>query len=703
MRPLLLLGVVLAVLALLPTAPLAAEGSSTMYPANTASAYRANIEWRTTTYGEVGTSFNVLRRTLLKVFVNEGEYLLLGSSGVAVSGTPNLGDIRVFNPGQVTGLIGRETIPALAGAPAAPQSGAFANGFSCLAQRQAAGGGDRGRIGSRQAELAGPNTPNNLRPGGYTPCVYRAPAAGIYDVVFTGPSGATSNTEPQLSGRIDPTEADFGPLQRTSVTAWDVTVRTDLNSPIDESGRLFLYYMAGNTGGGGRQVESVGYVVTTYGFVYRVTYGGDPFGFIVYANQLGFQDSDGTPLYHNVVANPNAPTQAQNELRDLQGGVQLLPPEYPIFFELPYGPALDALRIPRTPEIPSIGDFRFSGEEGGTTTEVGRGGTFTFTTSQPGVYNLVLSQDGQDFAPRAPRNRLLRRVALQAGTVSVPWDGLDNSGEVFPEGSYVARTFIQGGEAHFPFLDVENNLPGGPVVELINPPDTNGDGVGNCPPWNGGCFGAFYDDTGYITANGTTVGVAQDGPLCGPGVGNPPDIGASDPVFGYDTRTRQRSFGFAYDANPSSVCLPTGGFGDKKGLDLWTFYPSNLLQTPLQIVARLAITLLDFNAGLENGEVAVRWTTGSERETAGYYLLRSDTGQRADASRVSGLIPARGSAASGAEYRWVDPGTDPAGGATYWLQEVEIGGRINEYGPARLGSSTAAVGDFALYMPLLRR
>ena len=42
-------------------------------------------------------------------------------------------------------------------------------------------------------------------------------------------------------------------------------------------------------------------------------------------------------------------------------------------------------------------------------------------------------------------------------------------------GSGVAVAAAQGGEVHFPFLDVENNADGGPVIQLLNPPDINAD------------------------------------------------------------------------------------------------------------------------------------------------------------------------------------------------------------------------------------
>jgi hypothetical protein len=681
-----------------------AEGSGSLYPSTSAGLFRANLEWRTTFYG-AGDSpgFNILRRTLLKVYVEQGEHIIVGSSGVGVNGAPNNGDIRIFNPGAITGPIGNETVPALSGPAVPAQPGASANGFSCVAQRAVGGNADRGRIGSRTAELAGPNTENNLNPTGYRPCIYTAPVAGIYDVIFTGPSGANSNIEPDNSGAVNPIAADFGPLQYTSVTAWDVSVRKDVNALPTESGRAFTYYFAGNTGDGGRDVIGVGVTVTDFGFVYRIRYAGDPFGFIVFANQLGYQDSDGSPLYHAVMADPGAAPQDQNELKEIQGGVQILPPKYPIFLSEPYPPALDALGIPREPIVPAIADLVFSGSQSGNVSRVGDGGTFSLQTSQSGVYTIVISRDGVDFNPLNPRNRLLRGLASTPGPITVSWNGLANNGEIFPVGTYTVRSRVQGGEVHFPFLDVENNITGGPEVQLLNPPDINGDGVGDCPPRNGGCFGAFYDDSGYITANGTLVGTAVGGPLCAGGVGNPPRELFTDPLLGYDTRTDQRAYGFPYDANPPQICSAAGGYGDKKALDLWTFYPSNQLETPLRIIDATAVSLSSFTATAGDSGVTLRWSTGSELDTAGFHLLRSASGNRADAARVTPtLIPARGGSSEWASYSWLDAKAAQGQRYSYWLEEHELNGSTNEYGPAVVAPATSA-GPQTVWLPLLRR
>lgn len=708
----------LLLLALTSPLGVGAEGSATLYPRDTLSAFRANIEWRTSVYGSADSpDFNLFRRTLIKVYAEAGETLLLGSSGVDVAGDTDNGDVRVFTPGAVTGPIGGEEVPALQPFPptppgqTAPAAGTFVNGFSCLAQRAVAGNGNRGRIGSRNQELAGPNTEDNDNPAGYTPCIYTAPVTGIYDVIFTGPLGANSDEEPTLSGRIIPTADDFGVRQRTSVTAWDVSVRRHPNLLDVQTGRAFTYYVAGNTGGGGRNVVSNAVVVTDYGFRYRVTYNGDPYGFIVYSNQFGFRNTDGTPLYHNIMADPTAATQDQNQLKELQGGVELLPPEYPLFFDEPYPPVLDALGIPRAPVIPSIASLAFTGSQGDNSTLVGRGGAFTFQTSQPGVYSMVISRDGVDFNPDNPRNKLLRGIVEQPGPITTTWDGRDNGGELFPVGEYLGRAIVQGGEVHFPFLDVENNTLGGPQIELLAPPDANNDGVGDCPPWNGGCFGAFYDDSGYRTAAGEVVGTAVGGPLCrgnaaNPrGFGNPPELIKSDPELGYDTRTNQRAFGFPFDANPESICLQTGGFGDKKALDLWTFYPSNRLVVPLRIIDQpTAVTLLGFSAATGDDGVIVRWQTGSELNSAGFHLLRAPAGaNRAAAERVTpALILTRGSATQGAAYSWVDSTARPGENYRYWLEEHEIGGRVNEYGPVSTTPATAA-GPHRVLLPLVKR
>jgi len=710
-RAALFVALALVVLPVLTASLVSGEGSRTFFPAPVPGRFRAHLEWTARTYGGGDSPVILARRTLLRLYARAGEEILLGSSAIDVSavdgGNPNLGDILVYNPGTVTGPIGQETLPTLAGAAVPPQPGAFANGFSCNAQRDAVPG--VGRINNRAEELAGP-LPN---PGGYAPCVYVAPVTGIYFVAFIGPSGPNSTVTPFVSGGLDnPTPSDFGPFQYTSVTAWDVTVR---DAGTERPGRLFAYYYTAITGGGARPIAGTAYVVTNTGFIYRVTSRSDPFGFLFYANQLGFQinvpGQPPQPLYRALVADPDASFDDQNGLIQLQGNgeVSLSPPQYPIFPNPPDPVVLTALGLPLSPVPPIMSGLSFSGQGGGTSTGIGQGGTFTFTTSQSGIYDLVISRDGTDFDPTNPQNRAFRGVVFAPGTVTVSWNGRDNAGQPFPAGDFQARAAFQDGEVHFPFVDVENNVDGGPILELINPPDTTGDGVGDCPPWNGGCFGAFYDDRGYRTPSGILIGQAENGPLCpgnagNPnGFGNPPNPLASDPVLGYDTRTNQRAFGFPFDANPPAVCREDGGHGDKKGLDIWTYYPSNTLTAPLRVVDPLtAVTLRSLTATRTSAGVVLAWETGVELGAESFHMLRSGSDSLEDAVRVTGAaIPARGSATSGAVYTWTDRGAG-AGSLAYWLEEREVGGTRRLYGPVRPVPAPAAGGD-QVYLPIIRR
>jgi len=559
--------------------PAQAEGSRDLYP-NGTSGYRANLEWRTSSYGG-----NLTRRTLLKVYAKAGEFIFLGSSAMDVSSapapnnSPNLGDISVYFPGQITGAFGTEVFPANPS-------------FRCSDQRNsvAISPNFQGQIVSRSQELAGPDTiPGGGVVGGYTPCYYQAPITGIFDVAFYGPSGGTVDTEnPSGLGGLanDAAFPNSDSRQNTSVAMWDVTVRDSLTSITDKKGRLFAYYLALYPGGNNKPLTSVVQAISSDGYRYKVDFNGlDPNGFVLYANQVGYLDSDGvTPLYHDVLADRTITAQQQNQLFKLQGGVSLAPPKYPIFFSVnPLEKELtDALAIPPTPILPVVTNYSFVGKIlGGGVALFGKGGTFGYKSNIGGVYEIVISRDGLNFDATNPLNRVLRGVR-PAGNQFVDWDGKDNGGRQFPVGTgYKAQVNIHAGEYHFPLLDAENSTRGGPSYTLLNPPG------GKCP-LAAGCSGAFYDDRGYFTIGGTEVWFVNQA-LCGE---NGPLVPFSG-FAGYDTTTSQRAYGQNTLSNGNTVCDGPGydgkgAFGDKKGLDLWTYTPSNNENIVITIVAKAA-------------------------------------------------------------------------------------------------------------------
>jgi uncharacterized repeat protein (TIGR01451 family) len=535
-----------------------AAGSGNLWP-NGAAGNRANTEWRTGSYGNGALT----RRTLIKAYMTTGQVLMLGSSAIG----QGLADILVYNPGRVTGPIGTETIPALAD-------------FSCDTQRLLVGApANQGKISSRAQELAGPDSiPAGGVAGGYVPCHYQAPSTGIYNIAFIGPLGTASNADGTIGGDVALTQAsDFDATQGTSIAAWDATVRGSLASAVNLSGRVFTYYLALFTGGNGMPVNPSIYAVTRDAYRYRIDLRGmDPNGWLVYGNQVGFLDSDGTtPLYHDAVANA---TGSPGQLTGIQGGVSLALPSFPLFFEPPAAATIAALGIPATPTAPQMSAISFTGTVGGFTSLVNSGGTFRFTTNVPGVYDIVISLDGVNFDPTNPANRSLRGVR-GAGTHTVSWNGLDNSGTAFPVGSYSARVALHGGEYHFPMIDVENDTLGGPTITMLNPPG------GICPALTGGCNAAFYDDRAYRTVGGTVVdsGNTVGSVLCGTA---PPATPNANPTTGFDSTSTQRAYGAASGGNTNVPC--TGNFGDAKGLDIWTYNQSAVVITPLRIVAAAA-------------------------------------------------------------------------------------------------------------------
>ena len=439
-----------------------AEGSGSLYPSNatcgpnsTNGNCRANLEWRTNpTAG--GTLY---RRTLLKVYANAGEYILMGSSASGVG----QGNIVVYNPGTVTGPVGSETLPS-------------SPNFNCVTQATTSGApANQGKIQSRAEELAGPRAiSGGGNPNGYVPCYYQAPAPGIYDVVMYGTAGPNSSADGGPTGDINlSSSTNFDTTQGTSVAAWDVTVRgSDQTSTTNFTGRLFTDYLALFTGGNGRPVSSLVYPVTTDGYRYRVNLNGlDPNGFVTYGNSAGYYNSDGqTPLYHDVIGQDGG-------VSNPAGGVTFAPPTYPLFLNPPDPAVLTSLGIPLTPTVPVVSAVDFSGNAGGNTSLVGAGGTFTYTSNITGTYQIIISRGGRggDFDPTNPANRVLRGIR-SAGAQTVIWDGKDNSGANFPVGNnYPISATVHAGEYHFPLLDAENSTKGGPSFTLLNPPN------GVCP------------------------------------------------------------------------------------------------------------------------------------------------------------------------------------------------------------------------------
>ena len=523
--------------------PVRAEGSKEMLASGLGK--RPLTEWRT------NTTAGLYRRTFFRVYAKAGEHILMGSSGMGL----NLGDIVLYTEGQVSSS---QIAPAALSA--------ITPTFVCSTD-----GGGLGVLRgvdsatTRSMELQGA-TRNGGADGGYIPCVYTVPAGGTgtYWVAMYGPLGPTGAVDGQ-AGTIAAPVIDA--TQQAGVSVWDITVRSgSATAGADKPGRVFVDYLAQITGGNGptRQVFSTLYAATNDGYVYRVDLNGlDPNGFILYGNRVGFLDPDGkTPLYHDVVTN-------NNQLTAPQGGVTLPPASAMIFFNNPLTSDLPASILP-SPVPPALTNVSYLGSAGGITGYQPIGGQFTYTGNVGGISEIVISRDGVDFLPDNPLNRVIRSQAV-VGTNVVDWDGKDNTGAFFPVGNgYKYRVTFHAGEYHFPLLDAENSPNGGPSLTLLNP-------IGGVCPFNPNCHTGFYDDRGYMVTTGTVIGtVGATLPGDANGI-NPPTINHSDPVNGFDTSTSQRAWG-------DSAASSSAGFGNWKGLDLWSYIPVGPVEVTLNVI-----------------------------------------------------------------------------------------------------------------------
>lgn len=519
---------------------------------------RANTEWRT------NTTAGYYRRTFFRVYANSGEYILMGSSAMGVGS----GDIVLYRESQVANS---QIAPATL-ATITPT-------FRCSTYRTTHAGA--GTLDTRAKELAGPAS----NTGGYTPCVYQATETGTYWVGMYGPDGVNGNSDGQ-AGTVDAPVVDAS--QRSGVSMWDITVRSDSAlTGTTKTGRVFVDYLAQFAGGNGdtNRMYSTLYAVTPDGYVYKVDLNGlDPAGYILYGNRVGFYDPDGkTPLYHDVV-------YTDNSLTTPIGGVVLAPASAKFFFQNPLTSDLPVSLLP-TPVTPNIDNVNFVGTATSDTSYYSQGGVFTYTGNVGGISEIVIQGNtSTDFEPDNPLNRRILSESV-VGSNSVTWDGKDNSGNYFPvRTNYPYKVVFHAGEYHFPLLDSENSVFGGPTLTLLNP-------IGGVCPFFSNCHGAFYDDRVYkvssgaiVPSNSYTVGDTLPGDA---NATNPPSTNHSDQNSGFDTSTSQRGYGGTTN----------NGFGNWKALDLWTYYPVDAISKTLNVIATTANDLSIFKS--HNGNFSV--------------------------------------------------------------------------------------------------
>jgi hypothetical protein len=99
-----------------------------------------------------------------------------------------------------------------------------------------------------------------------------------------------------------------------------------------------------------------------------------------------------------------------------------------------------------------------------------------------------------------------------------------------------------------------------------------------------------------------------------------------------------------------------------------------------------AVTLASFTATPVDGNILVEWETAMEIDTVGFNVWRSELPGGPYAKLNDTLIPsASPGSAWGSTYSYVDSDVTPGTTTYYKLEELEVGGGRNWYGPVSTG------------------
>ncbi|NES19896.1 MAG: hypothetical protein F6K41_13425, partial [Symploca sp. SIO3E6] len=444
---------------------------------------RAFLDYRIGPPGGRFFTAEIPRRTTIQVYAEVGETLNLGSSAIGFGA----GAINVTDPDGVQ----------------------IAN--PC--------GAGEGTINNRAEEVAGPGA------GGYIPCDVPVNETGIWTVEFVSPDSACPNANPNpddIGVGVNWVQTD----DDCFIAAWDVTV---LDGVVRQPGRAYATYLPLNLGANNVELNSVAYIQTKRGDLFRVGLNGiDPFGFIFFANNKGFTDAVGEPLFESVLeadAVFHRPDEADIGDEDITHKIFFNPPSGDLPPESTVAAFGNTFLKPPTPDEPEVSTLTFTGFDGTPgNADPTRGGNFSFTTNEAGRYLITVDVNRDGVLGNA--NDVVLRGRAVVGTNTVFWDGTDGNGNQLPAGetAYNASFSMIIGDVHFPFLDPENHDDGLIIERVIN--DNNG---GVTP---------VAMDPGFVYFNDS-------------------NLGGGEAVLGVDSLPDG-----AHDFAP--------GFGDIKGIDTWT-------------------------------------------------------------------------------------------------------------------------------------
>lgn len=215
-------------------------------------------------------------------------------------------------------------------------------------------------------------------------------------------------------------------------------------------------------------------------------------------------------------------------------------------------------------------------------------------------------------------------------------------------------------------------------------------------------FSASNLVTANVPGSGAVYGgaaqVSQGSIVSQPSVGgtgnitwNPGSLAAgATALLAYEVAVTPTSSGqrIAATATPASGNGTRATFVDETGNTTqtratYTFGPLCELAVTQGLLTQAVISSFHTYAAGDRGEggVQVEWTTASEAGTAGFNLSRWDDRSKSFVKVHDGLLPGLIHAPQGGTYRFVDEGAAPGSVQTWLLEEVEVAGGRQRFGP----------------------